>query len=55
VIISITTGFEFTDLTYHSTMSIIIAIFFAVVLWVSYVYIIEMLKNEAHEQFKATF
>jgi len=36
-------------------MSLIIAIVFSILLWVGFAHIIEMLKNEAIEQFKATF
>ena len=52
IIIAIGTGFHFDDMSYHAWMSVIIAIIFAVVLWMSFMVIIDQFKNESREELK---
>ena len=52
IIIAIGTGFHFEDMSYHSWMSIVIAIIFTVILWVSFLAIIDQFKNESREELK---
>jgi phosphotransferase system glucose/maltose/N-acetylglucosamine-specific IIC component len=55
VIIIIMTGFDLSDMTYHSWMSCIIAIAFAFIFWVTFAYVIDQFKNESREEVKRQF
>jgi hypothetical protein len=44
------TSFDFYDMTYHTTMSVFIAVLFTFVLWVAFGSILESLKNEAKDE-----
>ena len=55
VIVIIGTGFDLDNMSYHSWMSVIIAIIFAVILWMGFLSVIDQYKNESREEVKKQF
>ena len=55
MIVIIITGFKLDDMSYHSWASVVIAILFAAILWLGFIYIIDQFKNESREEVKKQF
>ena len=55
VIVILITGFNFDDMSYHTWASVVIAVIFAAILWLGYIYVIDQFKNESREEVKKQF